>query len=149
MNEKQIFEELFKIARSVKDPKGVVSACLTDGKKIIAIAVSAENGIDHAEKILLSNKKFSNPKHLILYSTLEPCSKRSNSNMKSCSDYIIESGIKKVIYAAKDHSQSLITKQKFKENNIILIQVKDKEIIKESQNLFNNSVADIKDIKKF
>ncbi len=149
MNEKQIFEKMFNIAKNAKDPKGIVSACLVCEGEIVDIATSAEDGIDHAEKILLERNNFNNSEKLTLYSTLEPCSKRSNQNLRSCTDYIIESGIKKVVYAANDLSQHIATKQKFKENNITFIQTKNTKIIQKSQNLFNSSVEDVKDIKSF
>ena len=149
MNSKRIFLKLISIAKKSKDPKGIVSACLVRDGKIFDYAVSSDNGVDHAEKILLSKYKNNSLGEFVLYVTLEPCSRRSDPNNKSCSDYINVKGIKKVVFGALDIQQHSSTLKKMKENNIKIKQIEDQEIIQECQELFNSSIVDNDNYKFF
>lgn len=59
----------------------------------------ADGGMRHAEEIAL--QKLSSATGLTLYSTLEPCSRRA-SGKRACVDRIIEAGIGRVVYGAKE-----------------------------------------------
>ena len=79
--------------------------------------------------------------HNILYTTLEPCSQRSNPTMKDCATEIIQSGIQHVVYAAFDSEFSLDTAKRFKEAGISYRQVNEEEIIEKSKDLFNSTIT--------
>ena len=141
MDDKAIFESLFEEAKRSKDPKGVVATCLVVNGDIVANAVSSDDGINHAENVMLSTMK-KPPEGSVLYCTLEPCSKRSNPNMIDCVTDIISAGIKEVVYGASDPKQSDMTKKRLNEAGIILRQVNDLEIIKKCAEIFNDSVSE-------
>ncbi len=143
MTEKEIFEHLFEIAKKSKDPRGIVSACIVDGGKIIASAVSSDDGADHAEDILFDiivDEKIVFSDKAILYATLLPCSRRSNPLLKDCTSEIIDAGIKHVVYGADDPDQFDFTKKKFDTAEISLRQISDPETVRKCALLFNDSV---------
>jgi pyrimidine deaminase RibD-like protein len=145
VTQKQIFEHLSEIAQRSKDPRGAVSACLVKNNEVIASAASSDDGLRHAEEILLEIVRAENitiTPEIILYSTLEPCTKRTNIELKDCTSLIIESGISKVVYGASDPDHSEINKRRFSERGISLEQVSNPLIIKRCAEIFNNSVAD-------
>lgn len=148
MTGKKIFEYLLKITKKSKDPEGAVGACLVKNEKIILSSISADDGIRHAEDLLIEKaikEKFDIDKNVILYTTLEPCSYRTPGNhVKDCTTIIIKSGIKNVIFAAKDLKHSKTTKKRFKIKGIKCKQVKDKNIIEKALNLFNATVQPFK-----
>ena len=49
MTEKEIFDYLFKIAKTSKDQEGVVAACLVKDGQSLAGSPSADDSIRHAE----------------------------------------------------------------------------------------------------
>lgn len=145
MTDEQIFEHLFETAAQSKDPRGVVSACLVRDNEIIVSAPSSDDGIRHAEDIVLEivrEKNIQISDAVILYSTLEPCTKRTNPALKDCTSLIIESGIKSVIYGASDPDHSEIARQRFTEVGVNLRQVSNSLIIKRCAEIFNDSVTE-------
>jgi diaminohydroxyphosphoribosylaminopyrimidine deaminase/5-amino-6-(5-phosphoribosylamino)uracil reductase len=143
MTTEQIFEHLFETAARSHDPRGIVSACLVKDGEIIASAASSDDGVRHAEDILLENARANNiiiSEEYVLYSTLEPCTKRSNPALRDCTSMVIESGIKKVIYGASDPDHSEIGRQRFLEAGVNLTQTTDPLIIKRCAEIFNDSV---------
>lgn len=141
MDDKAIFETLFEEAKKSKDPKGVVATCLAVNGSIIATAVSSDDGIDHAENVMLSAMANA-PEGSVLYCTLEPCSKRNNSGMIDCVTDIIRVGIREVVYGASDPKQSETTKKRLDEAGVILRQVNNSEIIRQCAIIFNDSVSE-------
>lgn len=143
MTDKEIFDYLFLLTKNSHDPEGVVSACVVSGDKIIESAVSSNDGIRHAEDLLLEKLQIKGIKistNFILYSTLEPCSKRSKPGSIDCSTLIANSGIKNIIFGARDPNHSMNTHKILNSNNINIKQVSDRKIIKNCANIFNNSL---------
>ena len=66
--------------------------------KILSTGCTGKGGSPHAEYNVINKSK--NLKHSTLYTTLEPCS-HSGKN-PPCVDYIISSGISKVVISSKD-----------------------------------------------
>lgn len=141
MEERDIFEKLFDVATQSKDPRGVVSACLVNDENILACAASSDDGKEHAENILLQDIN-SVPEGAVLYSTIEPCSKRTDPTMRDCVTDIIESGVKSVVFGARDPNQSNETQKRLSEAGVSLMQSSDVEVIRKSAEIFNASVAE-------
>lgn len=145
MNDVEVFNFLFEVARKSKDPRGITASCLVDGGKILSSAPSADDGIRHSEDLLFEkivNENVSYSKETILYCTLEPCSKRRHKNIKDCTTLIIDNGIKKVVYGAKSPDQSHVTGKRFEGAGVAIRQANDPEIIKKCAEIFNDSVRE-------
>lgn len=145
MTEEQVFEHLFETATRSKDPRGIVSACLVKDGKIIVSAPSSDNGVRHAEDIVLEIAQKENIQisdRIVLYSTLVPCTKRTNPESKDCTSLIIESEITSIIYGASDPDHNDISKQRFTEAGVNIRQVANPLIIKRCAEIFNDSVAE-------
>ena len=140
MEDKTIFDQLFEAATHSKDPKGVVTSCVVDGGQVIAIAASSDDGKEHAENVMLG-KMSSVPMGAVLYCTLEPCSRRTDPTMRDCVSDIIKSGIKEVVFGARDPKQSELTHKRLGEAGVSIRQVTDAEIIKKCAEIFNESVS--------
>lgn len=142
MNEKEIFNYLFEIAKTSKDKEGVVAACLVQSGKIIIALPSSDDGKWHAEyrvieKTLSSGIAIKSTD--IIYSTVEPCGQRSK--MIDCSSYMIEKGVKNICYAAADPSQHEFSHKKFLKNGINIWQTKHKQIIEKARGIFNSTMV--------
>ena len=145
MTDEQIFEHLFETAAKSNDPRGIVSACLVKDGEIIASAASSDDGMRHAEDILLELARKENIRissEVSLYSTLEPCTKRTNPTLRDCTSLVIESGITKVIYGASDPDHSEVGKQRFSEAGVSLVQITNPPIVKRCAEIFNDSVTE-------
>jgi pyrimidine deaminase RibD-like protein len=142
--QKEIFEYLLEVGGKSKDPEGVVAACLVNADgEIIFSSPSADDGIRHAEDLVIKNAKNENidmTSNIILYTTLEPCSQRTDNNIDDCTTRIINSGIKKVIIGARDPEWSLDTKKRFEQVGIEYHLVGDQEIVIKCINLFNSTI---------
>ena len=144
MTDEQIFGHLFETATKSKDPRGIVSACLVKDGEIIASAASSDDGVRHAEDILLEiarKKNIQISSELSLYSTLEPCTKRSNPELTDCTSLIIESQITNIVYGASDPDHSEVGKQRFRDAGVNLFQTIDSSIIRRCAEIFNDSVT--------
>ncbi len=139
MNDREIFEELFLVAQTSQDPRGVVSSCLVRDGQIIAHAASSDDGDEHAENVLLNHYEGS-PDGVILYCTLEPCSHRIRTRFVDCVSAIAGAGITHVIYGASDPGQSELTKRRCKEAGITLTKIDDPDIVERCARLFNDTV---------
>jgi pyrimidine deaminase RibD-like protein len=89
-------EYRFKVGAIIADDKG----------NIIETGYTGEISPDfHAEEAALhkarQNAHQPNLEDFIIYSSMEPCSKRA-SRPKSCCEHIIEAGIKTVVYAYRE-----------------------------------------------
>ncbi len=144
MTDQDIFQHLFTVAATSKDPRGVVSACLVENGTILASAASSDDGVYHAEDILFAEAAkngLSLSKQTILYATLEPCGKRSRSGMIDCVTHIIDAGIGEVVFGARDPEQSAFSKTRLPAAGIAIRQVADSTIIQECARIFNTSVT--------
>lgn len=92
--------------------------------------------------MLFSQAKNLSFEGVTLYSTLEPCTKRTNPALRDCSLLIIESGIANVVYGASDPDHSEVCKQRFEKARVNLKQTKNPLIIKRCADIFNNSVTE-------
>lgn len=148
MTEKEIFEHIIALIPSSEDNQGVVGACLVRDGKIIQAGVSMVGGA-HAEYCVLEvlkEKGFVIDDHDIFYTTVEPCGKRTpggrGEKMGDCTTNLINAGVKKVVYAAKDPDASDSTRHKFEMAGVILEQTLDKEVISKSVEAFNATCDD-------
>jgi pyrimidine deaminase RibD-like protein len=145
VNDKDIFEKLFEVAKKSKDPEGVVAACLVKEGNMLVSSPSASDGVRHAEDLVLEiaqRKRIKIDDKVTLYTTLEPCSYRSPKNkVKDCTTIIISAGIKNVIFAANDPEYSQDAKHRFQKAGVKYKQIKDKELIRKSVELFNSTIT--------
>jgi pyrimidine deaminase RibD-like protein len=145
MSELEIFQNLFKVAGTSKDKNGVVAACLVLDGKVVVASASADDGIRHAEDLVLEKAGSLGIKiidKMALYTTLEPCSHRDPAkSMTDCTTLIIRSGIKNVIYGANDPEDSKDFKLRCEKAGIKCDQVSDPEIISRSVDIFNSTVS--------
>jgi pyrimidine deaminase RibD-like protein len=144
MDDREIFKYLFEICKKSKDPEGVVAACLVKKGKILVSSPSADDGIRHAEDLLLSKAKVKGipiERDLVLYTTLEPCSFRSPENkIEDCTTLILRAGIKNVVFAAQDPEYSLGAEKRFKEAKVSCRMIGDREIIRKAVAIFNSTI---------
>jgi pyrimidine deaminase RibD-like protein len=150
MEIKKIYGHLFQIAKKSKDPEGVVAACIVKNGGIIASAASADDGVRHAEDLVIEKiKDIKIDDSTMLYITLEPCNTRNlKKKIKDCTSLIIDSGIKRVIFAARDPKFSKITQKRLKKAKILAKQIKDEKIIKKAVEIFNQTAKEPLDWKK-
>ncbi|OGZ01854.1 MAG: hypothetical protein A3A43_03315 [Candidatus Liptonbacteria bacterium RIFCSPLOWO2_01_FULL_56_20] len=148
MTEEEIFNHLFEVAKTSKDKEGVVAACLVRDGEILAALPSSDDSKYHAEPEVIK-KALSEGVVVkdddILYSTVEPCGKRTN--MIDCSSYLIEKGIKNVCYAAIDPLQHEIAKGKLRKAGIYVRQTENKQITEEARDIFNSTMLNPKKYK--
>jgi diaminohydroxyphosphoribosylaminopyrimidine deaminase/5-amino-6-(5-phosphoribosylamino)uracil reductase len=85
--------------RGRTSPNPMVGAAIAHGSKVIAEGYHSEHGSDHAEIVAL-HKAGRKAKGATLYVTLEPCCHIGRTG--PCTDAIIASGIKRVVYACTD-----------------------------------------------
>ena len=95
-------------AKKSKDSDGYwVGAVIVKEDNVISKSYSDENADKgHAEELAIKRCK-ENISGAIIYVTMEPCDFR-RSGKKSCCDWIIESGIKKVVYGVLDPDTYII-----------------------------------------
>lgn len=142
MKEEEIFSFLFEIAKNSKDPRGIVAACLVDNDEIVAASPSADDGIRHAEDLVvekLKKKKEDISGSAVLYCTLEPCNFRTNKSITDCATLIINSGIKNVVFGANDPDYGTGTNKRLKESGISVRQTNNLKIIRKCAEIFNKS----------
>ncbi|MFL2894689.1 MAG: bifunctional diaminohydroxyphosphoribosylaminopyrimidine deaminase/5-amino-6-(5-phosphoribosylamino)uracil reductase RibD [Candidatus Pelagibacter sp.] len=111
-----------------------VGCVIVKNKKIISHAVTSINGRPHAETIAL-NKNKKNNKGSTVYLTLEPCTHYGKT--PPCTNALVKSKVKKVIYSIDDRDQRTFKKAKkiLKSNKII---TKSGLLVKESKNLYKS-----------
>lgn len=141
LTDREIFNELFEVAKTSHDPEGVVAAALVREDKILIALPSSDDGSVHAEDRVLQEAEKSGIQIQpgdILYTTLEPCNTRTERGT-DCVSLLIRLGIKSVVYAAKDPPQSEETQKRLTEHSIHFRQVSDKDIIQQAVDLFNST----------
>ncbi len=148
MTEKEIFEQILALIPSSEDRQGVVGACLVRDGQIIESGISMLGGA-HAEYSVLQKLKekgFAIDDNDVFYTTVEPCGKRTpggrGEKMGDCTTNLINAGVKRVIYGAKDPDASDSTRHKFEMVGAVLEQTSDKEIISKSVEAFNATCDD-------
>ena len=88
----------------IKDAFSVGAMVFDASGNLAASGFSRETGTrSHAEEVALlrAKKDQINVSGGTLYSSLEPCGERSSSN-KTCTERIVEAGIKKVVFAMRE-----------------------------------------------
>ena len=102
MKDKYFLKLAIKEAKKSRDKDNYyVGAIIVKNDKIISMAYGDENNENsHAEELAI-RKARKNLSGAEMYITMEPCSSRPSGKL-SCSDLIIASGIKKVIYGVRD-----------------------------------------------
>ena len=101
MNERALMQravDLSLLARGRTSPNPIVGAVIADQYGAV-VAQGFHEGREHAEALALKELSKVNS-DLTLYVTLEPCNHHGKT--PPCSEAIIESGIKRVVYATKD-----------------------------------------------
>jgi diaminohydroxyphosphoribosylaminopyrimidine deaminase/5-amino-6-(5-phosphoribosylamino)uracil reductase len=115
--------ELAKLGRHFTAPNPMVGSVLVSEGKIISEGYHEKYGAAHAERLAIDSLK---DKILLtactLYVNLEPCSHFGNT--PPCADYIIQSGIKKVVVGSKDTSEKVSGKgiEKLKNSGVEVIE---------------------------
>lgn len=141
MTEMSIFEVLFNEARKSHDIRGAVAACVVDHGEVLACAASADDGVRHAEDLLLEKIKkqgVSITPTMTLYTTKEPNTKRTFTDQhQDCTTLIIKAGIKSVVFGASNSEQHEEVVRRFGQAGITLMQVADQHLIEESERIFN------------
>ena len=147
MSDLDIFNFLLKLGKTSKDSDGIVASCLSLNGKILAATASADDGLRHAEDLVLEqarNKGIQINNKMTLYSTLEPCCQRDPlKGLEDCTTIIIKSGVRNIVYAAKDPADSKESRLRCEENGIKYLQFKNQRIITESIKLFNSTVVEL------
>ena len=114
MSEKNIvFKRALELAENLIEsvsPRPPVASIITHDGKIIGEGVTTNSPLKHAEinAIDKAKDKIQSFEESTLYSTLEPCFHKGNTD--PCVDKIIESGIKNVIIGSIDPTQKEIKK---------------------------------------
>ena len=122
LTEKEIFHHLFEIAKTSKDPEGVVAACLVKDKRIFVISPSSDDSIYHAEFLVVKKAKESGipiDNECILYTTLEPCSDLPAVNDGiDCTTCLLDAGVKMIVYGANDPEYSKAAGNRFRKAGV-------------------------------
>ena len=111
-----------------------VGCVIVKNKKIISHAVTNINGRPHAETIALKKNKKKN-KGSTVYLTLEPCTHYGKT--PPCTDALVKSKVKKIIYSIDDKDSRTFKKAKkiLKSNKIL---AKSGLLVKETKNLYKS-----------
>lgn len=144
MNTKLIFDHLFEVAKTSRDPEGVVAACLVRSGEILVSSASSDDGQYHAEYLVIQKAKDKDiriDKDDILYTTLEPCSDLPNVNDgRDCVSCILEAGIKKIVFGANDPEYSKQAEKRLKSQGVNYRQIKNKKLIQKCADLFSSTI---------
>ncbi len=126
------------------DDCGRVGAVVVHTGKILSVAGSDIRNGTHAEYNALlaagwigsDNRKPGS----VVYVTYQPCLKRSDPKKISCSQYLIRTGIERVVYGAVDpnfHQRE--AEEVLRKGNIRVSQIRDKELQELCKQMFDNS----------
>ncbi len=155
MTDREIFNELFRIAKSAKLNHGAVSACLVRNGEVLAITTSSDSPNRHAEDLLLEKIEKENiplQKEDILYVTIEPCGERTRGGggeqFGDCATKIINSKVKKIVYAVPDPHYSQKVAERFGVAGVSSCQVDDENIVNVARQIFNETVLDQEYLKQ-
>jgi len=114
-NDKEYLKLAVELSKKSYIPPGknypkVGSVVVDKDGKIIG---SWKNGKLHAEYQILHNLSRNSLRGAILYTTLEPCTQRNNSNDLSCSEHIVRTGISRVVIGMLDPNPAISGKSIF------------------------------------
>ncbi len=127
-----------KLAEKAKDGltglNPSVGCIIVKNKKIISHAVTNVNGRPHAETIALNKNKKNNIGSTV-YLTLEPCTHYGKT--QPCTNALVKSKVKKVIYSIDDRDPRTFKKAKkiLKLNKIL---TKSGLLVNETKNLYKS-----------
>ena len=141
MSEKNIvFKRALELAENLIEsvsPRPPVASIITHDGKIIGEGVTTNSPVKHAEinAIDKAKDKIQSFEESTLYSTLEPCFHKGNTD--PCVDKIIESGIKNVIIGSIDPNPKVNKKSinKLKNNNVNVELISNNDLKKRSDKL--------------
>ena len=141
MSEKNIvFKRALELAENLIEsvsPRPPVASIITHDGKIIGEGVTTNSPIKHAEinAIDKAKDKIQSFEESTLYSTLEPCFHKGNTD--PCVDKIIESGIKNVVIGSVDPNPKVNKKSinKLKNNNVNVELISNNDLKKRSDKL--------------
>ena len=141
MSEKNIvFKRALELAENLIEsvsPRPPVASIITHDGKIIGEGVTTNSPLKHAEinAIDKAKDKIQSFEESTLYSTLEPCFHKGNTD--PCVDKIIESGIKNVIIGSIDPNPKVNKKSinKLKNNNVNVELISNNDLKKRSDKL--------------
>ena len=141
MSEKNIvFKRALELAENLIEsvsPRPPVASIITHDGKIIGEGVTTNSPLKHAEinAIDKAKDKIQSFEESTLYSTLEPCFHKGNTD--PCVDKIIESGIKNVVIGSVDPNPKVNKKSinKLKNNNVDVELVSNNDLKKRSDKL--------------
>ena len=141
MSEKNIvFKRALELAENLIEsvsPRPPVASIITHDGKIIGEGVTTNSPLKHAEinAIDKAKDKIQSFEESTLYSTLEPCFHKGNTD--PCVDKIIESGIKNVVIGSVDPNPKVNKKSinKLKNNNVNVELISNDDLKKRSDKL--------------
>ena len=141
MSEKNIvFKRALELAENLIEsvsPRPPVASIITHDGKIIGEGVTTNSPLKHAEinAIDKAKDKIQSFEESTLYSTLEPCFHKGNTD--PCVDKIIESGIKNVVIGSVDPNPKVNKKSinKLKNNNVNVELISNNDLKKRSDKL--------------
>ena len=141
MSEKNIvFKRALELAENLIEsvsPRPPVASIITHDGKIIGEGVTTNSPVKHAEinAIDKAKDKIQSFEKSTLYSTLEPCFHKGNTD--PCVDKIIESGIKNVVIGSVDPNPKVNKKSinKLKNNNVNVELISNNDLKKRSDKL--------------
>lgn len=141
MDEAAIFERLFEVARTSKDPEGVVAAALVRDGGILAACASSDDGRFHAEYLVVRraiDDGIPIDAVCVLYTTLIPCSDLPAANDGAdCTTCLLEAGVRHVVFAALDPEHGVAARGRFERAGGACRQVGDPRIVDRARELFN------------
>jgi pyrimidine deaminase RibD-like protein len=145
MDEATIFELLLDVARTSKDPEGVVAACLVRDGMVVEASASSDDGHYHAEYLVIQRatvRGITIDETCVLYTTLEPCSGLPAVNDGiDCTTCLLAVGVQHVVFAARDPEHSAAAQVRFEEAGATYRQVEDPRIIERAVHLFNTTLG--------
>jgi len=144
VDEATIFELLLDLARTSRDPEGVVAACLVRDGTVLETSASSDDGQYHAEYLVTRQAAahgITIDESCVVYTTLEPCSDLSAVNDGiDCTTQLLEIGVRHVVFAARDPEHSAAAQVRFEQAGATYRQVEDPRIIERSTRLFNETL---------
>jgi pyrimidine deaminase RibD-like protein len=144
MRDREVFDALFDVARSSKDPEGVVAAGLVKRGALVVAAASADDGVAHAEYLVIRAARARGipiEADDVLYTTLEPCSGTAAANDGAdCATWLIRAGVRHVVFAARDPEHSVTTGRRLRAAGVGVRQVGDPATVRRAVDLFNSTL---------
>lgn len=145
MTDREIFDYLFALGKTSRDPEGVVAACLVRQGQILAASASSDDGRYHAEYLVVRQARergVTIDDTCVLYTTLAPCSDMPAINDGGdCTTCLLEAGIRHVVYAAADPEYGTAATSRLPGVGATYRQVDDGELVRRAAELFDSTVT--------